>query len=303
MMRPAQNPLDIVKIFGPRARDTDGPANADQRASDSLASRLRAVDAPSCWNDPTEDEGVELGPQPSRYAPPETDSSRLASRASADEPEPSFRMSEDALSRLEAGLRAQEKKQPPRVGQSPRVTELDARNETRSMERLSFQPSPPLAPNRSTPELPVKQHFFNLQRLLFLLVSGAVTAGVAYYFSSEGGLRDLASAMVEPLEVTPTLSVVQPAEAKRDAQASPETKIRTDASPQAQAPPQTPMPALKAEEIETTASSPNTIPSSNIMISGETTTSSSSASTRATSGGTHHPRVDRNTSRTKPKVP
>jgi hypothetical protein len=102
--------------------------------------------------------------------------------------DPSFCMSEDALSRIEAALRAQEKRHIPRAGQLPPVSGLPAveneaspRTSTRA-PTLSFQPSPPLAPERLQSIDADKGLHFNAQIFSIVLIAAAMSAALVYHF-------------------------------------------------------------------------------------------------------------------------
>jgi hypothetical protein len=165
--------------------------------------------------------------------------------------EPSFRMSEDALARLEAGLRAQEKKVP-RASQLPPVVGLaalgregsrperegssperegsspereGARESSReTCERGSFQPAPPLASERLQVHAP-KQRRSNLDVPLLGLIAGTVTVAVAFYFSMTGATPELVSVKGVPVELSPKL-IAQPIETEAKNQTSGEQTNR-----------------------------------------------------------------------------
>jgi hypothetical protein len=165
--------------------------------------------------------------------------------------EPSFRMSEDALARLEAGLRAQEKKVP-RASQLPPVVGLAAlgregssperegssperegssperegsRESSReTCERGSFQPAPPLASERLQVYAP-KQRRSNLDVPLLGLIAGTVTVAVAFYFSTTGATPELVSVKGAPVELSPKL-IAQPIETEATNQTSGEQTKR-----------------------------------------------------------------------------
>jgi hypothetical protein len=178
-------------------------------------------------------------------------------------------MSEGALARLEAGLRAQEKKQVPRAGQLPPVLGLSAVESERASEDSrktcniqSFQPSPPLAPER-LPFAPERlQSQVRKQRRLdvplVVLIAGAIAVAVAYYFSTAGVTPELASIKAEPVELSPKL-IAQPAETKVNNQTGSEENNQRDSksAAQAEAPPFT-MSTPSPTSIESTTPSLST---------------------------------------------
>jgi hypothetical protein len=100
--------------------------------------------------------------------------------------DPAFCMSEDALSRIEAALRTQERKHIPRAGQLPPVSGLAVVEDEVSPQTaaraptLSFQPSPPLAPERLQSVDADKRP--NAQIFWIILIAGAMSAPLAYHF-------------------------------------------------------------------------------------------------------------------------
>jgi hypothetical protein len=143
MIGPSQKPIDLIDLIASAPKDTCNPEATDQHTTgaDSPALLLRAVEAPSSWHEhAVSDDGLQqLETNP--HAPQREGEAR----ARVDESEPSFRMSEGALSRLEAGLRAQEKSQTCRAGQFPPLVESEGSNDgsRQARDRLLFQPSPP----------------------------------------------------------------------------------------------------------------------------------------------------------------
>jgi hypothetical protein len=107
--------------------------------------------------------------------------------ADAQECGPSFCMTEDALSRIEAALRVQEKRRIPRAGQlSPvpglRTVESEGSSQNQRPTSLSFEPSPPLAPDRLVSQGAAKRGRFKVRAVLIILIAGALTAALAHNF-------------------------------------------------------------------------------------------------------------------------
>jgi hypothetical protein len=179
--------------------------------------------------------------------------------------EPSFRMSEDALARLEAGLRAQEKKvprasqlppvvglaalgregsSPEREGSSPEREGSSPEREGSSPEREGSSPeregsressretfergSFQPAPPLASERLQVyapKQRRSNLDVPLLGLIAGTVTVAVAFYFSTTGATPELVSVKGVPVELSPKL-IAQPIETEAKNQTSGEQTNR-----------------------------------------------------------------------------
>jgi hypothetical protein len=112
-----------------------------------------------------------------------------------------FRMSEDALARLEAGLRAQEKKPFPQGAQLPAALGLGLAENAGFPQKdanLSFKLSPPPAPERPRSAPLISQQRHHLGGLLYILIAGAILAPVAYYFSIGGSGQAPGLALTEP---------------------------------------------------------------------------------------------------------
>jgi hypothetical protein len=194
-------------------------------------------------------------------------------------------MSEDALARLEAGLRAQEKKVP-RASQLPPVVGLAAlaregssperegssperegssperegsRESSReTCERGLFQPAPPLASERLQVHAP-KQRRSNLDVPLLVLIAGTVTVAVAFYFSTTTGVTpELVSVKGVPVELSPKL-IAQPIETEAKNQTSGEQTNRDKLALPGEAGPI--LSTVSAASIESaTSSSSTTVP-------------------------------------------
>src|SRR5260370_29420850 len=188
-----RNPFDPRALFPSAPNGASGSPATERRSAsgDGALPPLQAVEAPSSWHEPTvSDDDVRRSETSRQALQREGADSSLNLGGCVDESEPSFHMSESALARLEAGLRAQEKKQAPPAGQLPPVFGLRAADSEGSNEgsrqtcsRLSFQPSPPLAPERLLPQAP-KQRRSALDVTPFVLIAGAIAVTVAYYVST-----------------------------------------------------------------------------------------------------------------------
>jgi hypothetical protein len=187
-------------------------------------------------------------------------------------------MSEDALSRIEAALRAQEKKHIPRAGQLPPVSGLPAVEEVSLSNAhpptLSFQLSPPLAPERLQSINAEKRPYFNTQILSVALIVGAMLAALAYHlFTTEMSAEPAIAKVVasDPVPSPPPqaieVQVIHPTPM--------EASNQLDTNPDDGPPPQSPIPAetpvsiapvlARSVPIESTA---NTVVSSPIHHSG-----------------------------------
>jgi hypothetical protein len=244
MVSPLRNPFDPRTLFPSVPNGACDPPAAERHSTGSVSAQphLQAVEAPSSWHEPSvRDDALHR----------EGAASSLTSGGCVEESEPSFRMSEGALTRLEAGLRAQEKKQVPRAGQLPPVLGLSAAESERANEDSrktcnlqSLQPSPPLAPER-LPLAPErlqsqvrKQRRPDLDVPLVVLIAGAIAVAIAYYFSTAGVTPELASIKAEPVELSPK-PIAQPAETKVNNQPDSEENNQRDSksATQAEAPP------------------------------------------------------------------
>lgn len=188
MVGPTQDPIELLVLLSP-------PSNAPgQTVRDSLTARLRAVEAPSCWQESPADEESKAsalqgktGPVSLRYA-------------GGDETEVAFRISEDALSRLEAGLLAQGLKQTSRAARSP-VTDGSDTN---------------LAANCAQSEVPVLRSSF--RPLLCALIVAAIIVPVAYHLFPRGAPTAVAADNTEPAEAPSVPVATEPPEANPNPQ-------------------------------------------------------------------------------------
>jgi hypothetical protein len=237
MISPLRNPFDPRVLF-PSAPNGGSDFPAAERHStggDSALPSLQAVEAPSTWHGHAVSDGDVRRFEPSLHA------LQCEGAASKDDSEPSFRMSEGALARFEAGLRAQEKRYMPRAGQLPpvfglRPVESEGSNQGSRQTRngLSFQPSPPLAPEPLQSQAPMKQQRSGLLILLLVLIAGTITAAVAYHFSTGGVSPELASIKAEPVELSPML-IAPPIETKVNNQTSSDENNQADSMSASQA--------------------------------------------------------------------
>jgi hypothetical protein len=137
-----------------------------------------------------------VGLPPTAAAVPDSPSFPLSPTLSDSQArDPSFCMTEDALSRIEAALRVQEKRRIPRAGQLSHVSRLPAAECEGSSQNprppsLSFRPSPSLAPDRVQSQVAATRRRFNvgavsiilIGAVSIILIAGAVTAALAHYF-------------------------------------------------------------------------------------------------------------------------
>jgi hypothetical protein len=276
MISPLRNPFDPRALFPSVPNGACDPPAAERHSTGSVSAQahLQAVEAPSSWHEHTvRDDALHR----------EGAASSLTSGGCVEESEPSFRMSEGALARLEAGLRAQEKKQVPRAGQLPPVLGLSAVESERANENSrktcnlqSFQPSPPLAPERLQSQVR-KQRRPDLDVPL-VLIAGAIAVAVAYYFSTAGVTPELASIKAEPVELSPKL-IAQPAEIKVNSQTGSEENNQRDSKSAAQ-----------AEASPFTMSPVSTTPIKNTLPSSSTTVPQRSHRARRHSGNAAKPK-------------
>jgi hypothetical protein len=133
----------------------------------------------------------------------------------AAESVPSFCMTEDALSRIEAALRVQVKRRIPRAGQLPPVCGLpavasDALPQSVPPSALAVRPSSPLAPDHLRSQFAAKHGRFNLLAASTILIVGALTAALAHHFftSQMSGEPAIAKISTTDLSSLPAPTVV-----------------------------------------------------------------------------------------------
>jgi hypothetical protein len=230
-------------LFDPRVHfplmpdSASGSSSAERHSTsgDKALPPLLVVEAPSSW--PEQETSLHALQR-------EGEATSLTSGECMHESEPFFRMSECALARLEAGLRAQEKKQPHRVGQLPPVvglgrTPMEGRGLLPRAGQLppvfgfhalesegSNQGSPetcsrpqtvvPLVHERSPSQAPKERR---LNSGAVVLIAGVIAVAVAYYFSTAGVTPELASIGTQPVEQSPK-PIATPTETKVTAQSS-----------------------------------------------------------------------------------
>jgi hypothetical protein len=253
----AQGPIVLLSPNLPRS---DLPRHP---ASDSLAARLRAIEAPRSWHEPAAGEECKaLTPQG------QTSPISLGSDASADEIEVAFRISEDALSRLEAGLRAQETKQTSRAT-CPPVAGLGASSANQAMRSLN-----PVA--RSS------------RPFLFVLIAAAVLIPVGYHLFPRETPTEVVSDQMEPAEPPSVPVVTKSSEAEADPQSQPSLSYYAVSTTPSQTTPGPLTAGPSAPKIESLVT-----PSSPTVSAGT-----------SGSGRTHHPRLARrHPDGTRPKTP
>ncbi len=265
MIGPLRSPFDPSVLFPSVPYSASDPVAAERHSTggDSALPPLQAVEASRSWHDDTAAADDVRPFETSLHAPQHEGAvSSLTLGESADE-SPSFRISEGALARLEAGLRAQERMQVPRAGQlppgfglGPVAREGSSGSSQRTFNPLSFQPSPPLAPERLRSQA-LKQRRANLDVSLFVLLAGAITVAVAFHFSTAGVTPEVASIKVEPFELSPK-PIAQPIETEVKNKTGSEETNKGDSQSVSQAQAPSKISAVSTTSIESTTPSLST---------------------------------------------